>query len=564
MGKRFSPEQLTKIKRIITDPEELDLILDSDDPVRWAEKHFYDPDTGENKLKIKQGFWNILRCGRKNRALRTGRQVGKTVHLCVDIFHNLFFNSDFVILIFVPEKKNMNRMLEIMSNMLRKSEVKSAFSMGKVKKINKDEVEAEYDYEIRCSSGSVCRFFFMGNNPNKARGQHAHGIIYIDEAEYLPEKAYDVIAGFPKADPDISICACSTPSGLPNTWFRIFSDRCAKEDNDNGLEFHIPTSSEPNWAEIEPRLRDIIFDEITWNLEVLALWTDALGAVYKKDVIDAAVQKSMMYDTFISMEELRQTLEYIRAPKFLGVDWNIPQNGVRLVELSMMFDKIHVTRNERISHEMYTQTFTVHRIIELHQEYKYKLISVDNGYGETQIEMLHDRLFGMGQDPKKVLNIVDAVKKVKKEIIYISPTTGARKTDHIEMRMKTYIVSLVGKYLEQNLVLPKEEDESRTGLVSELRGFRRKDKKKESGSFEYTENTHSVSALQICTHGLNIWLENNAKETHHMEISTTLDMNKIIQSRIHQQRIYGVPVAARANIGKRTGGLNGGQRRTFI
>jgi len=487
-----------------------------------------------------------------------------TVHLCIDIFHNMFFNSDFVILIFVPEKKNMNRMLEIMANMLRQSDIKQAFSMGKKKKIDKAEVEAEYDYEIRCSSGSVCRFFFMGNNPNKARGQHAHGIIYIDEAEYLPEKAYDVIAGFPKADPNIAICACSTPSGLPNTWFRIFSERCAKEDNIEGEEFHIPTSSEENWAEVEPRLRDIIFDEVTWNLEVLALWTDALGAVYKKDIIDQAVQKSMMYNTYLTMEELRMTLEYINAPKFLGVDWNVPQNGVRLVELSIMFDKIYVTRNERISHELYTQTYTVQRILELHQELRYKQISVDNGYGSTQIELIHDRLMGMGQDPARVLNIVDAVKKVKKEIIYTSPATGARKTDFIEMRMKQYIVSLVGKYLEQNLVLTKEEDESRTGLVSELRGFRRKSNKKEAGAFEYTDNTHSVSALQIGIHGLNEWLEKNKKDSHTMEVSTSVDINQIIKNRINQQRIYGTSLSSRNTSGRRTGGLNGGQRRTII
>jgi len=49
-----------------------------------------------------------------------------------------------------------------------------------------------------------------------------------------------------------------------------------------------------------------------------------------------------------------------------------------------------------------------------------------------------------------------------------------------------------------------------------------------------------------------------------MEISQPLDMAKVIKDRIHQQRIYGVPVTARANSGRRTGGLNGGQRRAII
>ena len=487
-----------------------------------------------------------------------------TVHLCGDILHNLMFNKDYTILIFVPEKKNMNRMLEIMSNMIRMSDLRYAFEMGKRKKQNKGDVESEYDYEIRCSSGSVARFFFMGNNPNKARGQHAHGIIYIDEAEYLPEKAYDVIAGFPKADPNISIWASSTPSGLPGTWFREFSDNCAKESNPNGLEFHIPTSSEENWAEIEPRLREIIFDEVRWNLEVLAIWTDAIGAVYKKDIIDQSVAGYRIGDMTFTMEELRETQEYVNAPKFLGVDWNVPQNGVRLVETSLMFGRKFITRHERISHELYTQTYTVRRILDLHLTNRYRKISVDSGYGETQIELLHDALLGMGQDPSKILFIISSVKKIKKEVIYTSTVTGTRKKDTIEMRVKTYIVSLLGRHLEESLVLPQEEDQTKTGLVSELRGFRRKENKKEAGAFEYTDNTHSVSALQMCIYGLDEWiLENNRRRTASIDISVGAELDMIVKKRINQQRIYNVPAMSQG-LGRRTGGLSGRSGRAII
>jgi replicative DNA helicase len=77
MGRRYTEQQLIELKKLITDPEEFDIILDSDDPVRWGEKHFFDPDTGEEPLKVKECFYPILRSRGKDRALRSGRQLGK-------------------------------------------------------------------------------------------------------------------------------------------------------------------------------------------------------------------------------------------------------------------------------------------------------------------------------------------------------------------------------------------------------------------------------------------------------------------------------------------------------
>lgn len=427
-----------------------------------------------------------------------------TVHMCVDMLQLAATRGNCTILIFVPEKKNMNRMLEIMKNLLQNSAIEQSFSMGKKIKI-KNKLEPQYDYEISCTSGSVIRFFFMAQKPDKARGQSVTHI-YIDEAEYIPEKAWPVITGMLKKDPNIPIYAASTPSGLEGTWFKEFCTKCSNPNNSRGNEYHIPSTVEENWPELEVRLREVIHDEVTWKLEVLAEWAEARGAVYKKELIDAAIERSDLYGVHLDMDELRATMDYKAAKKFLGVDWNNPQNGTRLVELSLIGGKLWLTRHERIAYEKYTQSVAVERILELNREVRYSQISVDNGYGEVQIELLHQKMNKLDGDIGQILNIVDAGKKEKMTIEYENPDGGIRRTK-VDVRVKTKLVGLVTKYLEYMLTIPREEAEDKDGLVKEMRNFKRKESLREGG-FVYSENTHSISALQICLHGADKYLAN--------------------------------------------------------
>lgn len=490
-----------------------------------------------------------------------------TVHMCLDILHTAFFNKNKTIFVLVPEKKNMNRMLEIMGNMLRKSVLREAFTMGS-KKGKKEDIEATFDYEIKCISGSVIRFFFVKQNPDKIRGQSlAGGALYMDEVEFFPDKAFSVITGFLKSDPNIIIWASSTPSGFTNTWFRKFSDRCLDPNYEFGHEYHLPTSIEDNWPEIEARLREVIFDEITWKLEVLAEWADGIGAVYKKDTIDQAVERSMIHGMDVTMEELRSTLEYENAPKFLGVDWNVPQNGVRLVEISYMYGRHYLTRHETISHELYTQTHTVNRILQLYSLLKYDKIAVDAGFGDVQIELLHQSLVNKGVDVNSVLEVVESVKKIKHKITYTSPETGARKQDVIEARVRNYIVSLVTKFMESSLAFPKEEDTGYDGLVSEVRNFKRKKANQDRGGFEYSENTHSLSALQVVLFGIEKWEKENENRRN---LNSTIDnmdtenLRNLVKKR-HSSNISASSFSViHPNSSRRTGGLGGRSSRTTL
>jgi hypothetical protein len=491
-----------------------------------------------------------------------------TVHLCVDILHTGHFNKNYIIPVFVPSKKNMERMMEIMNNLLRTSDLNFAFSANKKNRFNKSDrnMEAKFDHEIQCSNGSVIRFFFMNNNPDKARGQTAHGALYIDEVEYLPQKAFSVVTGILKANPNISIWASSTPSGLMDTWFREFSDNCSKDEYEDGEEFHLPTYMDEDWAQIEPRMRAIIFDDVTWKLEIEAEWATARGAVYKKEIIDGAIERGKIGDMYLTRDSVLNSLQYERANKFIGVDWNNPQNGVRIVELAEMnfsgFPLLWLTRNEIISYEEYTQTRSVERIIELYDKYRYKKISVDSGYGEFQIERITQELVKRGIDPSTVLHVVDCNSGSEEVLIeYISPVHNYLVKEPIKIRVKDRIVNLVTTYLESTMVLFKEDELDKYSIIPELRNFRIKETSVRGG-YIYSDKTHSLSALQINVHGIEHYKKNNKHVEDCIEIVRDFDRSKITSLGINS--IISHTTFNNNNSTRLRGLTNGRERRSIL
>ena len=716
MGKKFTQQQFETLSETIRSKsqspedaeEQIQYLREWDDPVFWAERHFYDPDTGEQPLKVRKAYYPFLRDGSRNRALRVGRQNGKclsadtkvllpdgrectaevlyerygmggvfpiiaydssndafvedeatiecngiksmvritvasglmttntwnhpylthrdnqtswiqgadivvgdcvaiysgigviyepvthvdvlpdassyavsvtshhtlvadgfvthnTVHSAVDILHTAYFEKNSIILVMVTQKKLMNRMLEIMSNYLRKSDIKSTFKMKGGKKAGTGDVEPTYDYEITVGDGfSHIRFFFLGNNPDKVRGQRATHI-YIDEAEYYPDAAWPVITGIIKGRPDIKLTSTSTPCGIDGTWFFNFCKTCRDPKNTNGNEYHIKPDQDENWPEVERQLRMVIFDEISWQLEVMAEFVEARGAVYKKELINAAVERGYMNGTPISYDMVHAMLEYEQAPKFLGVDWNVPQNGVRLVEVALLWDGPVVTRNERIAYEQFTQTGAVKRILELYDVHRYAKIAIDHGYGATQQELLIQELARRGINPKDVLIAVDAGKKDKVEISYQDTELGFKRTRTVEIKTKQRLVEIVSKYLELNLTFMPSEDAQFDGLVKEARNFQRK--KGTQDNYLYSDNTHSLSALQ---HALYVY------DLHHDEVKrraqtvfmpvTSSDLSDMIKQSAKRKQLTTTlqHSSFSSQHRSRTGGLDGRSSRTRL
>ncbi len=422
---------------------------------------------------------------------------GKTVHTIVDILHNVTFNPNKVVTVFVTSIPLMNRFLTLFTNMLRNSDLRDEFSTKQMSSKNKkSNIDIKFDHMIQVANGNQVLFFAMNKDPDKARGQFTTDS-YLDECDYLPTKAFDVIVGMIKRDETIRLTASSTPSGLIDTWFHNFSNKCANPDYLDGEEFYLPTTLDEDWEIIEPRLRAIISDELTWRREVLAEFVEPTGAVYKRELIDAAFDRWRIQNVVPTLSSVLMTTEYINGLKFLGVDWNTPQNGVRLVELTMMFDNLFLTMNRSISYDDYTQVRAVKAIIDLMKEKRYAFVSVDAGYGATQLELLTMELPVYGFDPNQCLNVVDS-NKTEDVVLEYTDTNGiVHKREIMKVRIKQRIISLVEKYLESKLAIPYEEEGT---IGKELRNFRRKGIGGDR-SFIYSEDCHSLSALQICLHG---------------------------------------------------------------
>lgn len=566
MGKYYTEEEVSNLETELMasgKPEEdinsvMELIKEKDLPDYWGNKYFFDPDTGETEFISKKIFEGFLRCGNKKKSGRVGRQVGKTVHTVLDLLHTAYFEKNSIILIFVPQKMLMNRMLDIMSNMIRKSSIRHYFSQSKSSGKSKG-IESKYDCEIKVGPpGEVysnIRFFFTGQNPDKARGQRATHI-YIDEADYHPDKAWPVITGIIKGNTKIKITAISTPKGVTTSWYYNFCSMCRKL----GTEFHITPDMDPNWEEIEKELRAVIFDEITWKLEVLAEFVEPLGAVYKKELIDNAISRSMIGKKYMTAQELFNTGEYEDGKKVLGIDWNTPQNGVRVVEIVEMFEKSWVIRNDIISYKDFTQTKAVEYILKLYDENKYNKICVDAGYGNTQIELLNLGLTERKVNSNDVIHIVDSVKKEKTIIKYFDPELNVERRRVIDVSVKHKIVDLVSKYLELNLVFLEEMSKSNKQIVSEVRGFIRK---QGSNSYVYSDQSHSLSALQIGLHGWDLLVNSEKLSPGSTMVINNPDIyNSIIESR--KDGNYGMFSKRSLRTNKRTSGLNGQKRRSIL
>lgn len=488
--------ELIQVARETGNEEAIRIIEEADDPVLWAERHLRHPDTGETEFKVKRQFKPFLRSNAKDRALRVGRQSGKTVHSMVDVLHTCMFQKNVIMLIFVTSIPLMNRMLTIISNLVKNTELEDSITRRQKGK-SRESVEEEYDHAVYFDNGNKIYFFAMNKNPDKARGQYGTHI-YVDEADFMPEEAWPVITGVIKRDPNIKLTVSSTPSGVSGSWFERFCKKCALDSYTDGAEFHLPTRLDDDWELIEPRLRASIHDEVTWALEVDAEFVEPKGAVYKREVVEESFKRWEFNGSAPSMESVLETLEYRTAQKFLGVDWNTPQNGVRIVELARMWGKLLLTRHIVVSYEEYTQLNAVRVVVDLAVANNYAMISVDEGYGATQIELLKAELSKRGYDVSRLINVVDSNKHESITIEYRSPHDGSiQQREYMKVKTKFRIVNLLGQYMETELALPPEVYDT---LGNEIRNFRRKGKSGEGG-FVYSENSHSLSALHVAIHG---------------------------------------------------------------
>jgi len=516
MGKRLSDEELTQIwsSGKLTEEEFNDLTINSK-PSLWAETYLFNPDLPGERLNLHWYQKQVLDDPSPLKCLRFGRGTGKSVSMIALILWELCTEENTKIFLYVPGTTQLDRIYEVMNNMIQSSpivrnSISEGFSRDALKK--KDVVQ----HTISMKNGSRMIIFICDKDvEKKIRSQHG-GKIFIDESDYIKTQAITAITGIFTGAKDPFMWQSSTPRGKYGHFYKFANSVHVKQ-------WHIRSEQAPHWsADKEKAARASVPDEATYEREFGAEWSDDADRVYPEKLIERAVQYTADDRGTITAPSFPGGFKYLgpdqllplalskRKGLFIGIDWNSPTHGVRIVYLVETIDGyFYVAKIDCIRSKESTQTDSVNKIIGIHRELLPERIYADQGYGAVQAEMIyeHARIYG---DRNLMLRFraIDFVSSV--EVARNDGWTYLQDNQKVSVKIKykTLMISLISRmFKEGRLVLPAFEDHD-DGIITEMRQFKLKElsssDKEPIYSREGGQHTHMALALAVLA-----WYEYN-------------------------------------------------------
>jgi len=299
---------------------------------------------------------------------------------------------------------------------------------------------------INMTSGAKNRFF--------ASGMLTHNCDYLDTGSVEALMALFV------DNPDVLIWASSTPTGKRSDFYRWNTELSL------GFKaFHYTSRVSPYWdARTELYFRSI-YSSSGFEHEFLAEFGEAAFAVFKSEHLDASIQTYYYQD--ITGPRTVITPQGPKACLYtFGVDWNSTGTGVHIVVLE--YDpctfKFRVVQKEVVDPKEFTQVKAVRKIIELNDYWNPRHIYVDQGFGEMQIEELHQ--YGRSSPDTGLLKKVKGIVMASKTEI-VDPATNMK----VKKYTKELVVEIAARRVEENqCIFPRIED-TKGSLVNQLRNF---------------------------------------------------------------------------------------------
>lgn len=421
----------------------------------------------------------ILFCNAYRKVLRLPRQTGKTIAMGVEALHYANTHRNQRVLIIVPYEDQIRNIFEKMDEMIRMSNVLP----DHFKKFKGGKYFGSKPFEIVCTTtGSrISGFNVNQSGGTTVRGQTAQKII-IDEVDYTVPEAIAAVFSMMTSNPNIALTVGSTPKGTKE----FFYESChSPKFHEVHYKFREIESYTP---EIEEDMRTSLSHE-DFRREIEAEFIMQESGVFNPKLIDAAVQ-DYEYDMPGTVKQGIYTI---------GVDWNEGVAGVHIVVL-----KFAEERNKFIPVNVYivppsefTQLEAVNRILEFNEIYKPKKILVDQGFGQTQIQMLKKHGVDNPESHlKESLVILDYGSHVER----LDPFTKEKK----KVSLKPLIVEVSVRYLEKGLiVLPKSED-LQSKMVGQIRNYKT-ERVSDSNVPKYSKgNVHTMEAWMNALYGM--WL----------------------------------------------------------
>ena len=365
------PDQLIPEKiRLLYSEEDLKVAEALYNPVKWAKRNFdWEPRVSKEEFGSVPYQEVMLRCTAMRKALRLGRQSGKTEAICVLMLFKAFVSQSHKVLVITPYRSQ----IELIFKRIKELIGQSPDLMDSIKR----EVANPY-HEIEFFNGSYIRGFTSGSKTSQGagavRGQPADMIV-LDEADYLTTDDVNAVVAILNSRPNCELYASSTPTGRRDHFFRW----CQKAPNYR--EFHFPSYVIPHWnEELEEELRASL-TESGYVHEILAEFGEEEEGVFQVKYREAAEQD------YLYSEIKPDPTKYVVG---IGVDWNSSKIGTEIYVV--VWDKnthrFLGARAMTVSRIGWTQLKAMEEIKKLNREWDPDFIYVDEGYGATQVEVM--------------------------------------------------------------------------------------------------------------------------------------------------------------------------------
>ncbi len=383
-----------------------------------------------------------------------------TYTLIVEMLHKCFMNKNYKVVVLAPRKVQVE---QIFVDAIEHLEASPLLAKNFISKKTQNP-----HHQIKFANGSTIKLFTTGaKSASKAdvvRGQEADMVV-LDEMDYLhPDDFIAIMALLQQTDKykeKKRLIGASTPTGRRE----IYYEWCINPPK-GFTSFWFPSYVSPFWTtEMEEEQRSYYRSKFMgYSHEIEADFGENAEGVYPRRFVDPCFVEEPQWDYMPHMN-------YHDATYVIGVDWNKFSAGTMIVVLEIFprkfgaepnfQNKVRLCYREEITSEEYSLLSAVDRIIELNKLFLPKHIYVDQGYGETQYELLTK--YGVDNPSSGLHKKVKAINSLVKSEIR-DPRTG-------EMSRRPYksmMVNNLRDMIEEERILFPAHDQD---LYDELSAY---------------------------------------------------------------------------------------------
>jgi len=412
--RKFTREELSKIKPKLS-PEEYIQLVHYSFPSTWAETYLVNPKDLTKGIKLREYQRSILDDPSSKKILRLGRQVGKSLCICIGSLHKCSIVPQSKILIICPFDRQVKNLFEQQRYFIDNSK----YLKEKILAITKQ------PHEIIFNNGSTIKGFTAGSSSggkgDAVRGQQASDL-YVDEADYVVAEAMESIQATMMAyAKDPFIWLSSTPTGRRSYFYDAYYSGQYKC-------WHYPSSISPDWTPEKEALFRANYSTAGYQHEFEGEWGTSEAGVFPLWALERINENSN-----IEIDGTTKPYSYSDADGIakkhktlvVGVDWNKTW-GTRIILCSVTNKhQLYVLKKWRIDQSEFTQHEAITKIMEINEQYSPAYIFVDTGYGCVAPNTIVQTLEGASyisdlQIGDKVLTKSGKYKKVINKVTEIS------------------------------------------------------------------------------------------------------------------------------------------------